>query len=851
MSFQSIAIPHNDVLEGTLTMDVFAANLWDVFTGEAHEEYKNPNLFFKRTYETDGLKKLLSVSKRRLEGKGGDPVIQLQTPFGGGKTHSLIALYHKARECGAKTVVIVGTHLDPKEDRMWELIERQLEGKTELLAGEIPPGSDKLKRILKNNQPVLILMDEVLEYLTRASGIKVGDSNLAEQTLAFLQELTEAVRSLDKSMMVVTLPSSAMEHYGDKGEELFQRTQRLLGRMEKVYSPVRDEEVEEIVRKRLFDRIHLDKAEEVIDEFLNYLEEEGLISDSSERLEYRKRFLRSYPFQPEVIEILYKRWGTFPKFQRTRGVLRLLSLLIREYLGSSKQFLRISDFPLWREEIREELIKHIGNEYEGVLAADITSENSNSKKIDSEIGKSYIGYKLGTKAAITVFMYSFSGGKDKGATAKEVKISCGEAGIPSSVLVEVLDKLKDESFYMRYDGGKYFFSSRANLNRIILDRVESIREENVREVMKRYLRIGLGGVMECYVWPKDTKEVGDSKKFKLIVMEERNEEKCMEILNYYGERQRIYRNTVFFLCPKESERVTTEKLIKEYLACKSIEEDKNIILDAADRIEIEKKRRRLMKEDLPHQVRNLYRIILVPSGDGFKEIDLGIPTNNRKIDEEVFEKLKVEEEILDGISPKLILEKYLKEKDYVRTLDIWESTLRVPGEVRLANREILAEGIINGVESRCFGLGTEEKGNPLCKHFGKRPNVTFRENEILLRKEMCEIRSIKTPVRKARKDRGIEIKRKERGEVIQKSEEIREIELTLTLPFIGGKMADLIRVFNFLKTKFDNLEMTIDLRASSGGISKRDYENKVKEALIQIGELKIEREKTNNRVSEN
>src|SRR3990172_7486547 len=103
-AFHTIAVPHQDILEGRLTMDVFAADLWEVSQGRGPDEYRDPETFFRKTYLTEGLKNLLDVVERRLQGKGGDPVIQIQTPFGGGKTHALIAMYHRAKEWDAKPV---------------------------------------------------------------------------------------------------------------------------------------------------------------------------------------------------------------------------------------------------------------------------------------------------------------------------------------------------------------------------------------------------------------------------------------------------------------------------------------------------------------------------------------------------------------------------------------------------------------------------------------------------------------------------------------------------------------------------------------------------------------------------
>jgi len=153
-SFHAIAVPHKDILEGRLTMDVFAADLWEVMKNEGPDEYKDAETFFRKTYLTEGLKNLLTIIEKRIHGKGGDPVIQIQTPFGGGKTHTLIAMYHKAKEWGVNTVTIVGEKMKtgnkPEDfDTIWGLIEEQLTGSKTEFSSPIPPGGEQLKKFLE------------------------------------------------------------------------------------------------------------------------------------------------------------------------------------------------------------------------------------------------------------------------------------------------------------------------------------------------------------------------------------------------------------------------------------------------------------------------------------------------------------------------------------------------------------------------------------------------------------------------------------------------------------------------------------------------------------------------------
>lgn len=379
--FLTIAMPHKDVLSGVPTFDIFAADLWNVHQKRGPSEYCNAELFFQKTYLTDGLQNLLSNAEKRLKGKGGDSVIQLQTPFGGGKTHSLIALYHKTKEWKSKVVVLDGVSLNPQEKTLWEEIEEQLTGKVDKLKGKSAPGKERIYNLLKESAPVLILMDEVLTYQTKSATVKVGESTLAAQNLAFLQELTQAVSTLGNCLLVMTLPASRLEHYDESAERLFQQLQKVVGRIEKVYEPVGDEEISCVINRRLFSAIEAREAKKNIDKFLSYADKEKILPEGMEKSVYRERFCKSFPFQPEVIDVLYHRWGSFPKFQRTRGVLRLLSLIVHALRNSKAPFIRLSDFDMKNTDIRGEFINQIGSEYSGVVSADITSHNSGSSDI--------------------------------------------------------------------------------------------------------------------------------------------------------------------------------------------------------------------------------------------------------------------------------------------------------------------------------------------------------------------------------------------------------------------------------------------------------------------------------------
>ena len=400
--FHTIAVPHSDILQDRFTMEVFMADLWEVFKGTAPDEYKDPTQFFQKTYQTDGLKNLLSIVEGRVRGQGGDPVIQIQTPFGGGKTHTLIAMYHKSSGWNAQKVVLVGTPMRGS-DTLWGLLEKQLTGKVGRFDGLTSPGRDALYGLLSENQPVLILMDEVLQYMTKAASVPVGDSTLAAQTLAFMQELTEAAAILEKVALVITLPSGTMEHYDQWAQQLFRQLGHVAGRVEKIYTPVQEDEITQVIRQRLFSKINMKGANEVIRDFMDYAGVESILPPGTEPSEYRKRFEAAYPFQPEVIDVLYQRWGSFPSFQRTRGVLRLLSFVIHSLREQQIPYISLADFDLSVQEIRQELLKYIGLEYESVISADITGKNAGAKKVDVGLGDAYKGLKLGSRGCNDYF----------------------------------------------------------------------------------------------------------------------------------------------------------------------------------------------------------------------------------------------------------------------------------------------------------------------------------------------------------------------------------------------------------------------------------------------------------------
>ncbi|MEM2890800.1 MAG: DUF499 domain-containing protein, partial [Candidatus Hadarchaeum sp.] len=831
------------ILEGRLTMDVFAADLWEVSQQRGADEYKDADTFFKKTYPTEGLKNLLGAVEKRLKGAGGDPVIQLQTPFGGGKTHALIAMYHKAADWGANKVVMVGTALDATKETLWGVLEKRLTGNTTRFTGQVAPGKEALRQLLAGKQPVLILMDEVLEYVTKAAAVKIGESTLAAQTIAFMQELTETVSTLEEACLVVTLPSSLIERYDEGAERLYRQLQKVAGRIERIYTPVQDNEISRIIRRRLFASVDDQGVSRAVAEFMRYAEREDILPAGLQPSEYRDRFLESYPFLPEVVDVLYHRWGSFPTFQRTRGVLRLLSLVVCSLRTQNIPYITLADFDLANQEIRQELIKHIGSEFNSVIAADITDVTCGASKVDLALGKAHRGLRLGTRAATAIFLYSHSGGQEHGATLGEIKRNATTPDNPASVVAEAVEQLKGKLFYLQSVGDRYYFSNQPNLNRILLTNMENISEGKVVQTESELLRKSMSySRFKVFIWQEEPGNIPDSEELKLVVLKRENKETISNILMSKGQTPRVYRNTLFFLYPLESERAAFNNTIRRKIAYEYIERDPSLNLSKEQKEEVKRELKRA-EEDVRESIRKLYRIVAIPAKDGTKEIDLGIPTYGQipPIDDEVFEKLRSEGEILSKIAPLVIKEKFLSTNNFASTQQIYQSALRTPGETRFTDRSVMEQGIIEGVRSGLFGLGELQNNKPLCRYYREAPAVAFSENEILICEAVCLEQKTKEaalvepePAEVSPAPRVKEEPPKGGGDVTAVKPGIGgKVKVHLRFQVPKGKVAQIMGVMNFLQSKFGNLE--IEIIATNGQMSEQDYEDKIKETFRQLG----------------
>jgi hypothetical protein len=455
------------------------------------------------------------------------------------------------------------------------------------------------------------------------------------------------------------------------------------------------------------------------------------------------------------------------------------------------------------------------------------------------MGKSFRGLVVGTRAATSIFLYSFSGAQEKGAYIGEIKRNATTIDNPSSIVAEAVEQLKSRLFYLQSQDGKYYFLNQPNLNRIMLTKIENIKDDEVRETEREILKEQISGKnFKVFLWPEKPKDIPDIPEIKLVIVSQKDEGFMKNVLKSKGDSPRVYRNTIFFLCPSDIERNELLTSIKRSIAYQQIQADKTLKLTDEQRREVSNNIHNV-EGDI---IKRCYRIAYAPVIDGLKEIDLGIPTYGeaRKLDDWVYEGLKVQEEILEKISPIIIQQKYLEDEDFVNVQLIYDSMLKTQGERRMVSPNSLEESILLGVKQGLFGLGElREDGKSVnCRYYKTDTIVTLDENQVIIKSTICETqKETKEEVRQL-SPKPDEQESPEKGPIMEPTAKGRD-HLTLEFDVPAGKVSQIMPMMHFLQSKFEGLRLTIN--ATKGSISDEEYENKIKETLRQLG-IKINEE---------
>jgi hypothetical protein len=733
----NIATPRKEICDGTFNESSFAVDIAEVVKGTAPQEYLDPRLFFAKTYLTSGLQKLICNVLSCITNSIGDKVIQLQTPFGGGKTHSLLAIYHLVKSFHevnhlpqiqslannlsiphTKVAVFLGTEADVINGKTpWGEIAEQL-GCYHLIKDHdqkrIAPGKEILREIIKQSGSVLILIDELLAYITKANELEKQEKIAQGQTLVFLQEITEVIAAYSNSVLILTLPKSDLEKFDEAATRALSQLEKVSGRVESIYVPVDGIEIYEVVRKRLFDNIgDINQHKQTAETYFRLYQQLGNdVPSEVKELSYRTKIEQAYPFHPELIDILYERWGSFPKFQRTRGVLRLLAEVIKDiYKKGADPLIQSSQINLANPILKRELIKHIGDPFDSIITSDIMGK---SQQIDRDMGSEYEKYNIASKLATGVFFYSFSGSDRRGVNLSWLRIALLNDNIPAMIIGDAIAKLADNLWYFHEEKRLYSFKNEPNLNRVIVDREQLIDDEQITDKLRELIKAQpKGKFFETHIW-KESQDIPDHTKFKLVILHPNYKKGDQETEQFTQElfsntSFRVYKNTVFLVIVDANSYVTLETRLKRYLALSAITEDQDLKknLSLSSKTDLQNKLKQAEK-DIVDGLIAAYRHLAWCGQNTIDYSDFSTATKAEGNSwlERVENHLKNQRSINAKIAANVLLNKGLSVNETEKSLqDIYNNFLRTPGhKPLLENESVILEAVKIGVKDGKLGI---------------------------------------------------------------------------------------------------------------------------------------------------
>lgn len=768
--WRAVVTPHRDVASGEYQQAEFAADLHQVWCGDADDEYGRPEEFFRRTYLTEGLRELLTNATRRLSGEGGDPVVQLQTNFGGGKTHTLIALYHLAgghdpgslrgveemlAESGlgappaSRKVVLVGTQIDPGSPRekpdgtlvrtLWGELAWQLGGAEAyaLVASadesRTNPG-DGLIRLLERFSPCLILIDEWVAYARQLYDREDLTGGSFDTQMTFAQALSDAAKRVPEAMLVVSIPASDIEVGGDAGKEALTRLSNVIFRQEASWKPASPEEGFEIVRRRLFDEIPAELQRErdaVVNAFADlYQRQSSEFPLGVKEGNYRRRMESAYPIHPELFDKLFEEWSTLEKFQRTRGVLRLMAAVIHELWerGDSSLLILPASVPIDEERVQAELVRYLEDGWTPVIAADVDGENALPLQLDRE-NQNLGRYSATRRVARAIYLGSAPTlhQTNKGIDDRTIKLGCVQPGESPAVFGDALRRLSTRATYLVEDNGQYWYALGQTISRTAADRAQSrfLDEHAGDEIRRRLATYKDKGAFAGVHWaPRGPNEVPDDMEARLVVLGPETPhsagdesslalEMAVEILQDRSGGPRINRNALVFAAPDSARLDELRAAARSFLAWKSIwDEKEELNLDELSRRQAQTQRDHF-DETVAQRMNETFVWTLVPSqAQETAEItwEAVRVTGSDPLPTRISRKLEQSEllfPILGGVRLRMELDKVpLWQGDHVLAQTLWSyfaQNLYLP---RLRDRAVLVGAIESGIADTAWQQDT-------------------------------------------------------------------------------------------------------------------------------------------------
>ena len=760
--WREIIAPHQDVASGRFVQADYMANLAEIYRGEGSIEYADSEEFFRRTFLTEGLRGLLKGAMLRLSRQGGDPVVELQTNFGGGKTHSMVALFHLfgaddpkslvgvddlMKEAGIERLpkgnraVLVGTSLSAAEVNekpdgtvtrtLWGEMAWQLGGAegyafvAESDAKSISPGSEVLGKLFKKYSPCLILIDEWVAYFRGIYNVSDTPAGSFETNLTFAQALTEAASATEGSLVVATLPASQIEIGGQGGQEALDRLKNTFGRVQTSWTPASSEESFEIIRRRLFEEIPSDAhpAKDVVIQAFSrmYQSNSGEFPSASREAAYKRRLEAAYPIHPELFERLYNDWGGLDKFQRTRGVLRLMASVIHALWerGDGGLLIMPSSVPMDHGPVQSELVRYLDESWSSIISRDIDGPTSIPLSIDNEF-QNLGRYSATRRVARTIYMGSAPTykGNNPGIDESRIRLGCAQPGEAVPTFGDALRRLANKAIYLYEDGSRYWFSTQPSVTSLAADRAEEIDPNEVATKIVEHLRkdIMRGDFTAVHIAPDGSGDIPDEMEVRLVVLgpnyihvsrsdDSQAIKAAEEILTNRGTGQRLYKNTLVFLAPDKQRLPDLEQSIRLLMAWSSIVADHEALnLDAFQRRQADS-RKSEMDATVRARILETWCFAIVPGQPDPQDTKIEWSSTRLQGQDTLAvrasKKLVGDESLLTRMGPvrlKLILDQHLwQDADHLNTKKLWEylaSYLYLP---RLRDSSVLAGAIQAGI----------------------------------------------------------------------------------------------------------------------------------------------------------
>ncbi len=529
-------------------------------------------------------------------------------------------------------------------------------------------------------------------------------------------------------MLVATLTSQISEFLDEGGEKVYQSLEKVFGRIEKVKLPVEGMEIYEVIRRRLFENLGdpADHQKTVEAYFEKYRSLGDDVSQAVKEPSYKQTMLAAYPFHPELLTVLYERWGSITEFQRTRGVLRLMAYVVSDLYNrkDNESLIQSCDINLGLAEIRGELVKYAGNAFHGVIDSDIAGPDAKSPQIDRELGSEYAKESVSEKLARATFMYSFGGGQQKGATVPQLRLAVLNPEMNPPFITDALDRMSKRLWFMYADSGLYRFEQKQNLNRTILDREEMVRSdhEKVLEFARSKLNDMIGEAhFRVFRYPHESRDVADDPKLSLVVLDlhqvaaegrlpAATEKFVGEIVKQHGQSFRKHANTLIFIAPDEERAAEVVEAATRLIALRAIDSDKATkkrltdeqLADLAGRLKDAEAR-------LPAVLSQVYRHVIVPTEKkALRSFDMGVQTYDGRttVSDRVYGTLKENDQLLERLDPALLIGKrwslWPDEEAVVNGKTLAGYFTQLTHLPMLAGVGVLRETVARGVERGVF-----------------------------------------------------------------------------------------------------------------------------------------------------